>query len=320
MRVAAATIAFLLMLSGCVRSTSTIVANGNVRLAEISTRSNARMAVVRAAWDADLQRLKSKLTADMIFAICDKKVSGDSPCGLLSIQYFAKEYIASFIRTNCPAEPTDADVAHCQQLFHEALLQAMRDRYGAEPVTDDGRSFVEIELDLVKEHNDVALAAFTKAANALRQRYTPQINDIIAEYDVESDRVITETRSELDSAQRKRAALLGVAAAMNSFGKGMTQTQVGGNSYPNAYTPPRAAASCSSDFECGMGSACVKDSGAFQGICAKTVNQYGTPTFEGPRPGSVGPGTGQCSFDTECPVGFACVRTTGGMYGNCLKR
>lgn len=76
---------------------------------------------------------------------------------------------------------------------------------------------------------------------------------------------------------------------------------------------------CSNDFQCGFGSKCAKDSLAMQGVCAKSVDAYGLPTFEGPDPGSIGPGQGSCSFDTECPIGFRCVKTSGGLRGNCMK-
>lgn len=76
---------------------------------------------------------------------------------------------------------------------------------------------------------------------------------------------------------------------------------------------------CRSDLDCGVGNKCAKDSLAFEGVCARAVDQYGLPTYESPDPGSIGPGEGQCSFDTECPVGFKCVKTSGGLRGNCMK-
>lgn len=76
---------------------------------------------------------------------------------------------------------------------------------------------------------------------------------------------------------------------------------------------------CSNDYACAAGEQCVKDSLAFEGVCAQTVNANGIPEYRPPRSNSIGPGTGNCSFDMECAIGFRCVKTSGGLYGNCMK-
>jgi hypothetical protein len=86
-----------------------------------------------------------------------------------------------------------------------------------------------------------------------------------------------------------------------------------------AQAPAQVAAGCSSDFSCPPGYRCTKDSYAMQGVCARTVNEYATPTYTPPSPASVGPGTGDCQFDTQCPIGFRCKRNSNGLYGNCMK-
>lgn len=82
---------------------------------------------------------------------------------------------------------------------------------------------------------------------------------------------------------------------------------------------PKAARSCSSDLECGVGRQCVKQQFQFQGVCAQTVDEFGMPTYAPPRGNSLGPGDeGDCSFDTECPIGFHCIKGSA-LKGHCMK-
>jgi hypothetical protein len=77
-------------------------------------------------------------------------------------------------------------------------------------------------------------------------------------------------------------------------------------------------ASCYSDFDCGIGNKCVKQQFQSDGVCMKTVNEYGTQKYDMPKTNSVGPkmDSGSCSFDTDCPIGFRCDR----KYKECIKR
>ena len=84
------------------------------------------------------------------------------------------------------------------------------------------------------------------------------------------------------------------------------------------FMPTFSLASCSSDFDCGMGYRCVKAPLQSYGSCMKEVDEYGTPTYELPRLNSVGPNMnieGDCDFDTDCPIGFRCHR----KYKTCVK-
>ena len=78
------------------------------------------------------------------------------------------------------------------------------------------------------------------------------------------------------------------------------------------------AGACSSDFSCGIGAQCVKEPFKSRGVCMKTVDRYGTRTFDLPRTNSVGPrmDSGDCSFNTDCGIGFKCDR----RYKVCVKR
>ena len=75
---------------------------------------------------------------------------------------------------------------------------------------------------------------------------------------------------------------------------------------------------CTSDFSCGIGAQCVKQPFKSRGVCMKTVDEYGTRTFDLPRTNSVGPrmDPGDCSFNVDCPIGFKCDR----KYKVCVKR
>lgn len=78
-------------------------------------------------------------------------------------------------------------------------------------------------------------------------------------------------------------------------------------------------AGCNSDFECGIGYRCVKAPLQSSGTCMKSVDEYGTPTYDLPSTDSVGPNMkieGDCDFDTDCPIGFRCHQ----KYKACVKR
>ena len=70
------------------------------------------------------------------------------------------------------------------------------------------------------------------------------------------------------------------------------------------------AKSCSSDFSCGIGYTCVKDSYKTRGTCMESVNKYGSRVYNMPSTSSVGPNmsSGDCKFNTDCPIGFKCDR------------
>lgn len=73
---------------------------------------------------------------------------------------------------------------------------------------------------------------------------------------------------------------------------------------------------CSSDYDCGLGSHCVKPAYQAMGICMKTVDENGLQQYDTPRPNSVHVGSKQCTYDTDCPVNFRC----DSKYNACVKR
>lgn len=76
---------------------------------------------------------------------------------------------------------------------------------------------------------------------------------------------------------------------------------------------------CTSDFSCGIGFTCVKAPMMSDGVCMKSVNEYGIQQYNMPSGESIGPNTdptGQCQFDTQCPVGFRCDT----KYKACVRK
>jgi len=64
---------------------------------------------------------------------------------------------------------------------------------------------------------------------------------------------------------------------------------------------------CTSDFNCGYGESCVKETFSSDGICMKNVNELGTQQYKAPDPKSVLPNMntqGDCSSSSDCPMNF----------------
>jgi len=108
-------------------------------------------------------------------------------------------------------------------------------------------------------------------------------------------------------------AIIGAAAAGSNSGKSYPTyyPSTGSPTTPNsAYTPTSTYtddSSCSSDYSCGVGFSCIKKPFSSTGVCLKSVNSYGTPTYKMPDPDSIGVKTeGSCTFSTDCPIGFRC--------------
>ena len=81
--------------------------------------------------------------------------------------------------------------------------------------------------------------------------------------------------------------------------------------------PVSAWSGCFSDFDCGIGYKCVKEPYSSNGVCMKSVNEFGIQQYNSPSPNSIYPryGGDSCNFDTDCPIGFRCDRT----YKVCVR-
>lgn len=103
------------------------------------------------------------------------------------------------------------------------------------------------------------------------------------------------------------AGLAGFAAGFNAA---RTQT-----STPASVPMPEVEQSgCVDDFGCGMGRRCVKRQYASYGVCIRTVDDVGAPTFDSPNLDSIGPklpSSSDCTIDADCRAGFRCDATSG---------
>lgn len=77
--------------------------------------------------------------------------------------------------------------------------------------------------------------------------------------------------------------------------------------------PAPYSAGCTSDFSCRTGFVCVKIEGYPTGRCQRSVNSFGTPQSELPRPNSDAPQRNDSTDcrTTGCPVGFRCDQRGG---------
>ncbi len=83
---------------------------------------------------------------------------------------------------------------------------------------------------------------------------------------------------------------------------------------------PLSSLACSFDTDCGVGSKCVKASGAIYGICAGGLfpgNRYDQEPVYAPLDINQTYGN-TCNFDVECGPGSKCLKG-GGIEGVCVK-
>jgi len=311
-------VALLIGLASCVPTNQSIEASGTRQVEAERKVALRRLEHVKNAWAFKTKEAAEKWQPQLVYPICDKTVPAGTPCGLVAQQYEDPTFRAHFATTWCD-DSEEGMTEACAKTMIDTFVSALRERYKLEPseycANHSCSSYTEVELGLLKTHNDSIMDSW-KAENArIDAEYQGMLDVVVNSFDRVSARINEDTEQRLDRAERQRSALQGLAAGMHAAGESLSQS--------NAQTPnPVAVASpagCANDYGCGYGNACVKDSGSFRGICAKSVNAYGNPTFAPPRLESNGPGVGNCSFDTDCSVGFRCIKSNGGLRGNCMK-
>jgi len=280
---------------------------------------------IKAAWDRDTAAADARFAAAFRYPLCNEQVPPGHPCGLLAHEFRSEDFKAEFIRSRCANPPQDAPESYCFDRYYADFIAAVEDRYAVAPedVCGDGscNSLVLLELQVLKASNADALRTFGEESAALNVKYKAKSDAVLEQFRSEVAAINADTTQRLDRAERTRSALLAASTSMQAVSQSLAYQPPPrtGSVVTAPTTAATAPTGCSSDFECGFGNLCVKDSGAFNGVCARAVNQYGTPTHQAPRSDSLRPGVGQCSFDTECSVGFRCVKTAGGLRGNCMK-
>lgn len=113
-------------------------------------------------------------------------------------------------------------------------------------------------------------------------------------------------QSELVAAEENRQIW---AAAFAGAAQGMQHAANRHLNRPRVPATVKVSSGCANDFQCGIGSKCVKSVGSFEGRCAEVVNEFGVGQFRLPDPNSVyfKPfGAGECQFDVNCPTTFYC--------------
>ena len=77
---------------------------------------------------------------------------------------------------------------------------------------------------------------------------------------------------------------------------------------------------CGSDFDCHLGSRCVKAAGSLYGYCMGGMypgNSYDRRPAYNPLD-LTGKQGNTCSSSFDCGIGGACVKGAGSLYGTCL--
>lgn len=83
---------------------------------------------------------------------------------------------------------------------------------------------------------------------------------------------------------------------------------------------PSLSLACSFDTDCNVGSRCIKESGALEGICIGGLypgNDNDRKPYK-PRLDLNKKIGNTCSFNTDCGVGGRCVKSEGSIYGVCM--
>jgi aryl carrier-like protein len=162
----------------------------------------------------------------------------------------------------------------------------------------------QIESLFVYSHN-IRLKAYIEkrltALNAARMIARRELDDARAQ-SVQHARELRD--AEIAEKQRR------FALAMSAMAQAMSNAHQ--PSRPSVAVP--STSGCSSDFDCGIGSRCVKANYSLKGYCAKAVNEFGVQTFDMPDMNSVlvkVPQGSDCHFVTDCPIGFRCDVQSG---------
>jgi hypothetical protein len=251
---------------------------------------------------AQIRGIRADFAKRKLYATCSEPRPQGSACGLVGDAFWTREHIEGFA-----SECSDVTEKVCWAKLRLAWYELLWARY-TRGTLSGGPNVVcppaecpdprQEELAILRDHN----------ASITRDEY-------LAVTTVQSAAIDAEKALELQAVQQQRADRAALSRSLQSIGDGFQASQPP----PGLPETTSSNSGCTSDYQCSPGQVCAKDSLAFRGVCATSVNPYGVPTYAQPDPASVQPGTGACSFDTECPIGFRCVKTSGGLKGNCMK-
>jgi hypothetical protein len=226
-------------------------------------------------------------------------------CGLIA----TRERYANFVRSTCKGEDPDQHVSErCTALWNDAFETMRRQRYPKATDADMDLRCREVDCS---EREVYELAVLASHDAAVTEEGAATASRIVAEH---GRALGAAGRQEAEDAESRRRILTGIAvvllAAQQARGQGTTRA-------PQTPVLMRPAA-CGSDFDCGMGMACVKPAYESTGTCVVTVNASGNQVFEIPRSDSVMPAGAGCTGGGTCPTGYRC-ELSGRFAGQCAK-
>jgi hypothetical protein len=177
---------------------------------------------------------------------------------------------------------------------------------------------VELEPLFVYSHN-LRLNAYIEARlSAAEQEKTLARSELDAARDGAMSALEERRQSEIADAKRR------FGMAMAAVGQAMAQSNANYSRAPTysatTYSSSSSSSSsssfgtCSSDFQCGVGSTCVKPNFSATGTCMRQVNEYGVQTYDLPDMNSVFvrmPSASDCTVVGYCPAGFVCDLRSG---------
>lgn len=252
--------------------------------------------------------------AEIYWPICEVPPRPGKACGLIANKFTA-EWVASYTKHICHEDgeaPSDQCVAQIVSEFRDEVTArySLANRADVERACTSApaqcNTLERFELLYLASHDDVVFK---------RERHG--LEEIVARA-AEDESATDAAREELaqEDAHRRQAgaAVAAVGAAFQGFADGWNATQASSPAVRSAETTQRSSGpkSCTGDFSCGIGAACVKNQFESTGTCAKTVDQNGVQTFGPADPASVGVGhPNQCSFNTDCTPGFHCMKGNG---------
>lgn len=244
-------------------------------------------------------------------------------CGFLASKWSSQNAVDKFVEETC--EPVDSEAA-CWGRLRAEFFKLARTRYFlvdwpavevyCERSPQECDPLSRLELRVMRLHNDMATERWTTEEARLTRREEAAVRTVEARRrQAEED-----ARSSAQLAAAVSSGFAAVGAAFQAYAAATSEPASYRSRIGGGVVDEGEADQCTSDYSCPSGQQCVKAEGQFRGVCAHTVNRYGTRVYA-PKEldsGGVG-GPGSCRVDYECPTGFRCVRGLASS-GNCLKR
>jgi hypothetical protein len=332
---------------GCGESRGLIIQRRNARCDEINARYDRLHAKSSRQWNqliADVQALlKAQVSVDPKTGSPERRI--DQSEGMSDIATSCHDIETMRDNASRTEFPRSAEfnelVQKCWSQWADQYAAQVQDAYpkadraSAWKLMKDNDYKIDLEAVFAASHNasiDALVAARKQQVAALRDRDLARIEKARLR---ELGSANAEMENEMAEAeQSRRDAVAAVGRFLQGFGQGLQASGSVGESAPteapSRWHSPMATQSglprqeperrtCSSDYSCGeMGLVCVKPNYSSEGVCMRSVNNFGVQQYDLPRTNSVlpkFPRRTDCHFDLDCPIGFRCDLSSGA----CLK-